>query len=533
MEVRTFMNSSKAKIIGATLLTVCASALAACGKASKGYAGDLDFTKDTRNTTISFWTGFGSAITTKLEDLVLADFSEKYKINVEHEGKGGYEGLQKAINLSASQVTYPNIAVGYPDHFASYINSDILLQLDDFIEGDKNIPATREDGFKEADKINMDDFYSYYMAENRSLEYKDDGTPYTVGLPFNKSTELMVFNKTFFDNEKVEEAGIFVPSTWDDIETVGERIINFVKPSFGKVLGADGVAYASEKAATDAGTRMLMNLTEATAENFYPFSWDSAANLFITGVRQWGGTYTEVDKDTRKGYIAFDSEQTRSYLRFVQNLAKKHILAIPISFEGTSLYCSSFYTNFQSVMNVGSSAGLTNYSTSVFSRAKGFESGIAHIPFRDDEHKFVISQGTNLCILDKGSEEERIASWKAVKYLATEGNALFASETGYYPVCKAAAESPLYQEFLHMEKDPETGKALDDNTYNKQNGAKYNSAVYDAENSGWTKFVDPGFPGSSTIREAIGNLISEILVDQADIDGTIAKYKTELRDYVR
>ena len=527
------MKSQKIKIVAAPLLVVAATALVACGGNNKGYTGELDFTTDTRNTEITMWTGFGSAITEKLEDLVLKDLNDKYKISVKHEGKGGYDGLQKAINLSASQVTYPNIAVGYPDHFASYINSDILLRLDDFIEGDAKIPAKRDDGFVEAAHVNMDDFYPYYMQENKNLEFREDGTPYTVGLPFNKSTELMVYNKTFFENSWIKSLGITLPDTWDEIKTMGKKIIDACTPSFGKFLGADGKTYESEAIAQQAGTTVLMNLSSATPETFYPFSWDSVANLFITGVRQWGGTYTEVDQTTRQGYIAFDNEKTREFLNFVKDLAKDRILGIPISFDGTSLYCSSFYTNFQSVMNIGSSAGLTNYTGGVFSRKNGYESGIHHVPYKTADKKFVISQGTNLCVLDKGTEAERVASWKAVKYLATEGNGLFASETGYYPVCKAAANSKVYQDFLNMTVDPVTGKALDDNTFNKQNGAKYNTAEYDREGSGWSKFVDPGFPGSSTIRESVGNMLSEILVSQTDVETTIKKYVGELKDYVR
>ena len=527
------MNHSKIKLFTATLLVVTASALTSCGGGGKGYTGEVDLSVDTRDTSITFWSGFGSSISDHLNDTVLPILKNKYKIEVQHEGKGGYDGLQKAINLSASQVTYPNIAVGYPDHFASYINSDILLRLDPFIENDKNIPATREDGFVEQAKFDINDFYPSYLKENQNLEFKDDGTGYTVGLPFNKSTEVMVFNKTFFDNELVKERGITVPETWDDIKSVGAKIIEICKPAFGKALGADLNVYDSQTAAEAAGTEMLMDLKSATDDTFYPFSYDSAANLFITGVRQWGGTYTEVDQTTRRGYLAFDNQITRDFLNFVKGLAKDHILAIPISFDGTSLYCSSFYTNFQSLMNVGSSAGLTHYAEGAFYRKNGHESGISHVPYKSADKKVVISQGTNLCILDKGSEAERAASWKALKFLTGEGNGLFASLTGYYPVTKTAAASKEYQEFLTRTVDPETGKELDDNSFNMQNGAKYNTAVYDAEGSGWSKFVDPGFAGSSTIREAVGNLISEVLIDQADIDATIAKYVSDLKDYVR
>ena len=517
-----------------TLSTMAMVSLTSCG-ASKGYAGEVDPTVDTRGTTIEFWSGFGSDISAQLSDIVLKDFTDKYDISVTHTTKGGYDGLQKAINLSASSVTYPNIAVGYPDHFASYIDSDIQLRLDTFIASDAQIPATRtnEDGstFNEAAKIDMDDFYSFYMTEVKNLEFDEDGKGYTLGLPFNKSTELFVYNKTFFDNEKVKAAGIAFPETWDDVETQGVKIKEFVKAAMGKVLGADGNVYTLPTDATAAGTTVLLNLISATEDTFFPFSYDSTANLFITGLRQWGATYTTVDTATRKGYIGFDTgdsyNKALDFLTFMANLAKKGVLAAPKSFGGTDLYCSSYYTNFQTLGNIGSSAGLTHYASGSFYQKNGYYSAMTHIPYKSADNKIVISQGTNLCMLDKGSEAEREASWKAIKYLATEGNGTFAALTGYYPVCKTATASKAYQDFL-------AGTGKDDNEKNKVSGAVANAEIYDAEGSGWTKFVDPGFNGSSSIRSAVDATMSTILTTKdvnakSELDALIAS----LRDYRR
>ena len=531
------MKSKKLNMLAGGLLLVSATALASCGP-SKGYTGDVDPTIDTRGVEIEFWSGFGSTITDQLEDLVLKNFSDKYQINVKHTSKGGYSGLQKAINLSASSVTYPNIAIGYPDHFASYIDSDIQLRLDSFIQSDAGIPESRtdEDGtvFQEAAKIDMSDFYESYMTENRTLEYDDDGNPYTLGLPFNKSTEVLVYNKTFFENDWVKAAGIILPETWDEVETQGKKIIDLVTPHFGKVLGADGKDYDSLAKAKQAGTTLLMDLSTAKADNFYPLGYDSSANLFITGLRQWGATYTTIDQVTRHGYIGFDSGDSYTiatqFLIYMQKLANEHILALPTSFEGTALYCSSYFTNFQSVMNVGSSAGLSHYSEGSFTSANGIYAGVSHIPYKTADKKYVISQGTNLCMLDKGSEAEREASWKAVKYLATEGNGLFASLTGYYPVCKSAANSEIYQTFLTATTDKD-GNPLSDNDLNMQKAAKYNTESYDADGSGWVKYTDPGFNGSSSIREDVGNLISEIIVGKTAVKDTLDKYIAGLGDY--
>lgn len=521
------MKSNKLRLLSASLLMTGTLALASCGN-SKGFTGAVDPTVDTRGTTLEFWTGFGTTISSYLTDNVLSNLEEKYEIKVTHTSKGGYDNLQKAINLGASSISYPNIAVGYPDHFASYIDSDIQLRLDSFIESDANIPETRDDGFKEAAKIDMDDFYSYYLEENQTLEYDENGKGYTLGLPFNKSTELMIYNKTFFENDWVKSQGISLPETWDDLATQGAKIKALAKKAMGQVLGADGNLYETSNKATEAKTTVLLDLTNATEATFIPFTYDSAANLFIGGLKQWGGVYTELDKDTRRGYIAFDKGDNYTialnFLNYMSKLAADGIIGVPTSFGGTDLYASSYYVIYQSVMNVGSSAGLSNYSTS-----GKFESGITHIPYKDADHKYVISQGTNLCMFDKGSEAEREASWKAIKYLATEGNAQFAVLTGYYPVTKAATNSTLYQEFI-------TGADGDDseNTRNLRNGAKYNASGYDASGSGWTKFVDPGFNGSSTIRTQATNLMTEVVINHPENAKSILdSYISQLSSYVR
>ena len=38
-------------------------------------------------------------------------------------------------------------------------------------------------------------------------------------LPFNKSTDVLIYNKTFFD-----ENNLSVPTTWDEMEQVSKQI---------------------------------------------------------------------------------------------------------------------------------------------------------------------------------------------------------------------------------------------------------------------------------------------------------------------
>ena len=111
----------------AAMALLAGTGLASC---HQKVSNPIDLTVDTRGVTINFWTSFGATITAKLEAM-LETFHNETGINVVHEGKGGYDNLQKAINGSASSQTYPHVAIGYPDHFAGYVDSDILHRLDD------------------------------------------------------------------------------------------------------------------------------------------------------------------------------------------------------------------------------------------------------------------------------------------------------------------------------------------------------------------------------------------------------------------
>ncbi|MCQ2743009.1 MAG: extracellular solute-binding protein [Bacilli bacterium] len=516
------------KVLSLTgLLAIAGTSLASCGGGSHQF--DVDMTVDTRGVSIDFWSGFGANVNKVLEP-ILEEFTAETGIIVNYESKGGYDNLQTAISLSASTTTYPNITLGYPDHFAGYINSDIQLRLDGFIEHDKDIPATRngtvadpeaEGTFTELEPFEIDSFYDTYMTENRNLEFDENGKGYTLGIPFNKSTEVMVYNKTFFDNEFVKTEGIKVPETWDEVKTVGEKILNMVKTKgvYGKLLGSDNTVYDAESDMPD-GVNQILDLTSVTEGDLYPLSYDSTANIFITGIRQWGGEYTEIDKTTRKGYIKFDNQATRDSMNAMKAIYDVHGYAIPATF-GESSYCSAHFKIYKSLMNIGSSAGVINCNPA----GSKFETACAPIPYHDADHKYVISQGTNLCLLDKGNDAEKVASWKLLKYLSQIKNGEFAAGTGYFPACEKAANSKVYQEFLNSTKGGADDKV-------NRSAAKVNAEVYTAAN-GWNKFVDPGFNGSSTVRTSVTSIPAQVFIDNANIDDVIAaQYKT-LSDYVR
>ncbi len=496
---------------------------------------NLDVNIETRGVTISLWTGFGQSITSTLENII-EGFEEKTGITVEHESKGGYDNLQNAIELAATTRSYANVAVGYPDHFAGYINSNIQLRLDGLIGNDHNRKAGKDEEGFDVDKdgirlLDYDDFYDDYKPENETLEFNKDGKGYKLGLPFNKSSEAMVYNATFFDWAQTQATlkdKIFVPTTWAEVLSVGKEVKKLFaeKAVYGKILGTDSNVYA-DASTFPAGVSAAFDATKvASADEFKLISYDSTPNMFITLVRQFGGTYTEIDKTkTGVGYAAFNDaayrQKTLDAMAMIRGLDAEGLVGIPASF-GESLYCSTPFKNGRSLLNIGSTAGVSNAITG------NFITKAAAIPQNEkiSSSKFVISQGTNLALFNKGTDAEKVAAWKLMVYLSQQVNGEFAARTGYFPTCESATNSEVYQEYLDSFG---AGEILQ-----KECGI-LNAYTYGNASKGWTRFVDPGFQGSSAIRTEVGNIPGYILLssdyanDQAILDAVYAK----LPDYIR
>ncbi|MBO7574166.1 MAG: hypothetical protein J6T25_05270 [Bacilli bacterium] len=507
--------------------------LSSCGGYQKNnFAYDLDFNVDVSGQKIKMWAGFGSSINTVLDD-VLEEFTRLTGVEVEYESKSSYGDCLKAVSLAATSGKYPHVVVGYPDHFASYVKSDIIVRLDYYFENDVHNPTFEPEG----ESYKLSDFYSDYVVENQSVEFDKDGNPYTLGVPFNKSTEVLVYNKTFFDycaaRDDLKDK-IFVPATYAELETVGQNILDFLKNN--NIYG--------QKLLNDNG-KTVLDLTDIrdpsfadSTKRFKPFSYDSQANLFITNVRQNGGTYTVFDKATKKGYLAFDSQETRTGLTNLKSLYDKNILGIPADW-GEAKYGSNPFKAFKTVMTLGSSAGVANDTTA----GNKFEIGCAPVPYVDASRKYVISQGANLALLDKGSREQRVAAWQLIKFLSKYSNGYFCSQTGYYPTCPYAEkeggmwanidpQGDFYEEDYTswLEQAKESYSTTD---LIRAGAAMVNLDYYTKDSANWIKFIDPPFSGSADIRETVASIPPSIFTGERTVDGAIKYFYSLMNDYVR
>lgn len=461
---------------------------------------------------IKFRVPFGTNIQTVM-NRIIADFETQYPyIDVELEVISGYDDMRDATSLDLQAGTAPDVLVGYPDHFASYLVGSGIIALDSFIK-DENV------GIWDYTTNNFTSDYSFYQDYiNETIQYDTAKSYYA--LPFNKSTELLIYNKTFFDAYNLK-----VPTTWDEASALCVQIEELVKGM--KDLSPDEYVFEG------------VNLYDFYEKGkFMPFTWDSTSNLFITAVRQWGGTYTEPlykeDGSTNltAGLAVFNTDankdKTVAAMTFLQEMAKKNYFNVPEKFEKS--YASDLFKAGQCVMTVGSSAGISYNAGGVG------EMGVAPILYNSntgEAGKQVIQQGTNIAIMAQASDAKRLAAWLMIKhFLAPENAAIFSIGTAYFPVSEAARNTDRYQQFL-------TAADTDDAVFYIPEGstepvgdqfvkAYAQAAKVDYKAAGFKFFTDPAWSGSSTVRTEVGTAISQILVTLTDINKALADALSKL-----
>ena len=400
-------------------------------------------TYDGSEVTIEFSHTMGENLRNVL-DAYIKDFNKLYpNITIVHSQVGGYDDVRDTVSKQILAKTQPNIAYCYPDHVALYNLANAVVPLDQFINSPE-LGMTEEQ---------IADFIDAYWEEGRCY---GDGVMYT--LPLSKSTEVLYYNKTFFDANNLE-----VPKTWDDLEALCRQI-----------------------------------LTIDTTPTCIPLGYDSEANWFITMCEQLGTPYTSA---TGTKYL-FDNEQNKA---FVEEFAGWYYEGLLTTQEIYGSYTSGMFvqtdmSKVHSYMSIGSSAGATHQRPTKVNDAYPFEVGIAPIPQVDPSNPKVISQGPSLVILNNENRQEVIASYLFVEFLTTniEFQAEFSIASGYMPVLESAMTNSYYKtEFLDKADGGDYISALSVKVGLEQKDAYY---------------VSPAFTGSSVARDEVGTIIQDVFI---------------------
>lgn len=492
----------KKRLLGCALAAVSAIAvtgLASCDKGVEG-AGEefkvlsLDEIKGTEEAiVVEFWHSFGHNIANELNPLI-EDFEKKVQadgynieVNVTATG-GGYDGLRERVNLGTRSKSIPTMLLGYPDHFADYIANDILLPLDEYVySSDENVRlagVTKDEN----------DFEASYWKENI---LPVDGENKVVGIPFNKSTEIMVYNASLLDPILESKGYLDANKKWTN--PTWEQVFEVSK-------------YVKENKDTLKWTYKGAEYS-VSADMKYPTYVDSEANFFITASRQWGGDgkYTTLDVATGEGTVVSNNASNKEAMDYFLDKANKGYFQFPGKVSQS--YGSNLLQTEAAFISIGSTAGIKNNASKKYELKA---TGIPQKGYGANDTNAVIQQGTNLAILSANSNNKtRLAAWMLIQYLtSTDITAKFSMNTGYLPVRKSAINSADYQSFLSDESNVFYGQV-----------AKAINAAYAQKDFFYT---DPAFTGSSIVRDKTTSVVQDIFIYDKTFDQALKALYDEL-----
>ena len=314
---------------------------------------------------ITFWHAMNGEQETALKNLVDKFEKENSNIKVTLQNQSSYPDLQQKITATtASPKDLPTLTQAYPHWMINAIQDELLVDLKPYIEnetiGDKNYEDILE-GFRTASEI--------------------DGKIY--GMPFNKSTEVIWYNKTLF-----EELGLKVPTTFEEFAEVSKTI-------------------TEKKGIVGAG-------------------FDSLNNFYTTYLKNKG---VDFNKDT--DVTGKESVEAANY--YLDGIKEGYF-----RIAGTDMYLSGPFANETLGRYVGSNAGESFVKQGVGDK---FEVGVAAYPAET-----AMQQGTDLYVFNNASAEQKTAAFEYLKFLSsTENQITWGVETGYIPATKSAIESDEYK----------------------------------------------------------------------------------------
>ncbi len=363
-----------------SVFVVAILALAGCG--ATGADSSNVATEITEPVTVQFWHPFTGEIEKSLQTLTDKFNAENDNITIELTNQGQYNDLYTKIKSAGSSDSLPTMAIAYSTWEDAY-------EYVDNLEGYEGIDNT---------ELKFDNIVDAYLDEVKGTE----GGIY--GVPYNKSTEVVYYNKDLFKEAGITEA----PKTLEDL-------------------------FADAKIVTDK--------TGVTGIGFDSLSNYLGTSMNSNDLSEWR------DKDNN---FQFDNEKIQADVKMYQDGIKDGYART----AGEDGFLSGPFGSEQVAAYVGSTAGASFVDSGVNGK---FEWGSVPLPTNK-----VIEQGANIVVFKSAKPEEKLAAWKYIDYLLQDENVVsFATETGYLPVTKSALETEDYQKVL---ADNEVAKAAADST---------------------------------------------------------------------
>lgn len=343
--------------------------LAGCSRQTKQTSAKIP-TKITKKTTISVWYSLTGSAQDALKQLTQKFEQKNPKIKVKLQSQGGnYADLQAKLTSGfQSPKDLPTITQAYPGWLYNAAQNKMLVNLTPYVENKKigyssykrsHIPSALWDG-----------------AKINGLQY---------GVPFNKSVEVLFYNKTLMDKYNVP-----IPKTMSQLKDASKEIY---QKSHKKVVGA---------------------------------GFDALNNYYMLAMKEEGINFTN-----KLNFTSPSSKQAINY--YARGVKDGYFMQ-----AGTEKYMSTPFSNGQVAMFIGSTANEAYIKQGL---KKQYQYGIAARP-----SKVNIQQGTDLYMFNKATPLQKTAAFLYLKFLASKSSQLYwAQKTGYMPVNQDVLTSSVYQ----------------------------------------------------------------------------------------
>lgn len=339
--------------------------LTGCSSNGSTASNEEIVTEITAPVEITFWHAMSGDLEKSLTNLTQEFMDQNPNITVTLQNQSSYQDLQQKITATvASPKDLPTLTQAYPDWMFNPREEGLVTDLTPYIENET---------------IGFDDYEDILPSLREANTI--DGKVYA--LPFNKSTEVLWYNKTLFD-----ELGLSVPTTYEELAEVSKTIyekkgipgagFDTLNTYYTTFLKSEGISYD--------------NNVDVTSEESV-----KAFNYYLDGVKE--------------GYFRI---------------------------AGTDKYLSGPFGNGTVAMYIGSNAGENFVKLGVDGK---FEIGVAPYPTNTS-----LQQGTDLYVFSTATAEQKTAAYEYLKFLTTTENQIkWASETGYMPVRQSALNSDEYK----------------------------------------------------------------------------------------
>lgn len=333
---------------------------------------------DGEKTVIHFWHSHSGAPAAAHEYLVNAFNASQNEIEVvlEYEANSYYD-LNSKVKAAILAGNAPEVSLGEVMTMANLAKSGTIMPLDSLIANDPD--------------FNYED-YAEGVRTNTVL----DGKVY--GLPYQRSTAILYYNKTMLKNAGLDEKG---PANFDEL------IADL------KTLTKDGVV------------GMVQPLTAWTYEVL---------------VDAFGGSMINEDQTA----VTFNSEKALQAINFYRTGMADGYLNVKVGGTATADARLEFQ-NMRSAFIIDSTGTLNTYQN--YADGMGFELGACMIPGENSS-----AGGCNLVIVAGTDEKKAQAAWTFLKFMNSYESALYTTQnTGYLPILNSVIAGPEMQQ-LFVEK---------------------------------------------------------------------------------